>query len=161
MTVLTREHIANHDILILPNFMSPLVEPEVADLIVNVRSLSEMPADTIAEYHRQIDRLGPLFFFHENIFRKRKDGFYGIPSSEFPTLQSFVRVAGSESRWPRYNAYSSYPCRENLFVHRSALTRRGHGPQEALGSRGNSLNPSRSPRSAPRPCTSADRCTPR
>jgi hypothetical protein len=132
MTALTREHVANYDILILPNFMIPLVDPEVADLIVNVRSLSEMPADTIAEYHRQIDRLGPLFFFHENIFKKRTDGFHGIPSSKFPKLQSFVQVAGSESRWPRYNAYSTYPCRENLFVHCSALTRRRHGSQGPL-----------------------------
>ena len=40
------------------------------------------------------------------------DGFYGILSSNFPRLQNFTQIYASESRWPKYNRYSPYPCQE-------------------------------------------------
>ena len=123
MTALTHDTIAKYDIILLPNFMIPEVESSTADLLINIRSLSEMLADTIGEYFRQIDRLSRLFFFHENLFRNRADGLHGIPSSEFPALSNLVPVATSESRWPRYQRDSAYPCQENLYLHRSALRR--------------------------------------
>jgi len=113
--------IANYDIILMPNFMVPRMEARSADMILNVRSLSEMSAETIAEYHRQVDRIGRLWFFHENIFKPRLDEHFGIPSTRFPQLKNFVGVASSESRWPRYRGLSYYPCAENLFLHRSAL----------------------------------------
>jgi hypothetical protein len=106
---------------LLPNFALPDIGTAVADLLVNVRSLSEMPVETIEEYLRQIDRIGRLFFFHENIFKERRDGLHGVPSSKFPILDNFLLVAESESRWPRYNKNSAYPCHENLYIRRSAL----------------------------------------
>jgi len=122
LETITNDLLAQYDIVLLPNFMIPATESSAADLIVNARSLSEMPADTIAEYHQQIDRLSRLFFFHENIFKSRGDGLHGIPSPEFPALTNLVAIAESESRWPRYQSNSGYPCRENLFLHRSVLT---------------------------------------
>jgi hypothetical protein len=101
--------------------MLPHVESSSADLIVNVRSLSEMPRETIAEYIQQIDRIGRLWFFHENIYRARGDDLWGVPSPEFPSFSNHLSVATSESRWPRYRGDSCYPCQENLFIHRGML----------------------------------------
>lgn len=123
MQQLDRETIAAHDIIVLPNFMLPAVESAAADLVVNVRSLSEMPAETIAEYLRQIDRIGRLWFFHENIYKARGDGLFGIPSTQFPRLDQHAPVAAAVSRWPRYGANSGYPCQENLYLHRGAIKR--------------------------------------
>jgi putative sugar O-methyltransferase len=121
VNALDRKTIETYDIIVMPNFMLPKVESIGADLIVNVRSLSEMPAETIAEYLQHIDRIGRLWFFHENISEPRRDGNFGIPSSQFPPLRNYVRVAASESRWPTYQADTTYPCQENLFLHRDVL----------------------------------------
>jgi len=116
--------IQNHDIILLPNFVLPQVEPMVADVIINFRSLSEMSADTICEYFRQIDRIGPLFFSHENIFKPRPDGYFGIPSCDFPELKNFTLIAMSESRWPKYQQESIYyPCQENLYIYQNVFDR--------------------------------------
>jgi putative sugar O-methyltransferase len=127
MTALTRDTIAAYDIVLLPNFMLQHVESAAVDLAVNVRSLSEMPAQTISEYLRQIDRVSRLYFFHENIFKPRADSYHGIVTSEFPPLCNFLLVAESESRWPRYRRDTGYPCHEHLYVHRSAVSIRPEG----------------------------------
>jgi putative sugar O-methyltransferase len=118
---LDRSVIDAYDAILMPNFMLPEMPAGAADLIVNCRSLSEMSAETVAEYLRQIDRIGRLWFFHENIYKQRTGGYISIPSSEFPKLQRHVLVAAAESRWPRYRGESVYPCHENLFLHRRAL----------------------------------------
>lgn len=121
---ITSEMLQEYDVVLMPNFMLPQIDAGVVDLALNIRSLSEMPAQTIAEYLAQLDRIGPLFVFHENLSRERKDGLHGIPSSEFPALKNYVQVTEAESRWPRYDRSSGYPCHENLFLHRSALSER-------------------------------------
>jgi putative sugar O-methyltransferase len=103
-----------------PNFDLPYLNLK-ADLIINIRSLSEMPLETILEYHRQIDSAGRLFFFHENLSGDRADQLYGIVSSQFPQLKNFRQVSSSVSRWPRYQD-GPYPCREHLLIHRSRLS---------------------------------------
>jgi putative sugar O-methyltransferase len=118
---LNRLLLDRYDIVLLPNFNLPYIESGTVDLIINVRSLSEMSHDTIAEYLMQIDRVGSLYFFHENIYKDRRDGIWGVPSNEFPDLNNFVLVASNESRWPKYQRNSSYPCQENLYIHRNAL----------------------------------------
>lgn len=123
MRQLDRQTFAAHDIVVLPNFMLPAVESAAVDLVVNVRSLSEMPAETIAEYLQQIDRIGRLWFFHENIYKARGDDLFGIPSTEFPPLKQHAPVASAVSRWPRYAAESAYPCKEKLYLHRDVLKR--------------------------------------
>ena len=109
----------SHNVTLLPNFELPDFDIK-ADLIINIRSLSEMLREAIVEYHKQIDRIGRLFFFHENLSGKRADLFHGIPGSEFPPLTKFNKVSSSDSRWPRYRG-GSYPCQEHLFLHRSKL----------------------------------------
>lgn len=121
VTVIDRKTIDEYDIIIMPNFMFPKVESSTIDLIANVRSLSEMPVESIAEYLEQIDRIGRLWFFHENIYKARKDTHYGIPSPQFPPLKNHVLVAASETRWPRYQSEMTYPCQENLFLRRDVL----------------------------------------
>jgi len=121
--MVNRETIDAYDIILMPNFMTPQIASSTADLIVNVRSLSEMPSESIAEYIRQIDRIGRLWFFHENIFKARLDGLFGIPSSEFPKPFDHILVAASESRWPRYDRNSAYPCQENLYLKRNVIQR--------------------------------------
>jgi hypothetical protein len=106
----------------LPNFTLPDIESSIADLIINIRSLSEMQFETIKEYMHQIDRIGRLFFFHENIFAPRRDGLFGIPSTTFPSLANFRLIASAESRWPKYQKDSGYPCQENLYIHRDVIS---------------------------------------
>jgi putative sugar O-methyltransferase len=118
---LDRALLDHYDIVLLPNFELPRIGSGIVDLIVNVRSLSEMSYETITEYYMQIDRIGRLYFFHENLYKARLDGLFGIPSTEFPSLKNFTLVVSSESRWPRYQRKSIYPCRENLYIHRDAL----------------------------------------
>ncbi len=120
---LTRSAIKEYDIILMPNFLIPRTEDAVADLIINVRSLSEMPYETIEEYIKQIDRTSRLFFFHENIFKERRDELHGIPSPKFPQLNNHLLLSESESRWPRYQRDSVYPCHEYLYLHKNALKR--------------------------------------
>lgn len=119
---LTLKQLDNYDIVLLPNFELKRTDSLIADLIVNVRSLSEMSYETIAEYFAQIDRVGRLFFSHENIYKPRKDHLWGIPSTAFPSLKKFTQIVANESRWPKYNGDSAYPCQENLFIRRSAIS---------------------------------------
>jgi len=115
------EAISEYDIILLPNFALPSIRASRVDLVANVRSLSEMSMETIIEYHRQIERLNPLFFFHENIAAERRDALHGIPSTDFPSLENYCLLMSCESRWPRYSRNSSYPCNENLYIRRNAI----------------------------------------
>lgn len=117
----TAEDLADYDVVLMPNFMLPRIDAGLVDLAINVRSLSEMPADTIREYHEQLDRVAGRFIFHENLYKARRDDFHGIPSSKFPALENFRLVAESESRWPANGRDTAYPCHEYLYLHRSAL----------------------------------------
>lgn len=128
MPALTHDDVSAHDVVLLPNFMLPALPDTVADMVVNVRSLAEMPVDTIREYLRQIDRIGRLFFFHENIYKERRGGLYGTPSSRFPPLQHHVQLCHAASRWPRYADDSAYPCQENLYIHESRIGRAADTP---------------------------------
>lgn len=111
----------SYDIILLPNYELPYIESSLADLVVNIRSFSEMPINTLKEYFKEIDRISCLFIFHENINKPRLDGAYGVPSSSFPTLNNFQLIAYNESRWPKYQKNSVYPCQENLFIHKQAI----------------------------------------
>jgi putative sugar O-methyltransferase len=116
-TVIDEATWKDFDIVLLPNFMLPQIASASVDLVINVRSLSEMPAETIAEYLLQIDRVGRMLFFHENLYRTRSGPLHGIPSVHFPRMRNFVGVFSSDSRWPRYGYDSGYPCREHLLLH--------------------------------------------
>ena len=113
---LTDKHIDDYDVILLPNFALPHVNVSKIDLIANVRSLSEMSQATIKEYFDRIAATGCKFFFHENIYKPRRDILHGIPSSDFPELKGYTLLSSSVTRWPRYNAASTYPCKENLFI---------------------------------------------
>jgi putative sugar O-methyltransferase len=115
--------IDDFDIILMPNFMLPKMPQSIADLVVNIRSLSELPIDTIRAYISEIDRIGKLYFFHENIFKSRLDGLSGVPVPDFPGLTNFCHVYEAESKWPRYGKSSDYPCREYLYMHRSLIPR--------------------------------------
>jgi putative sugar O-methyltransferase len=124
---ITGEMLDEYDVILMPNFMLPQIDTGLVDLALNIRSLSEMPAETIAEYLAQLDRISRLFIFHENIYKGRTDDLHGITSSEFPDLKNVALVADSESRWPRHGRTSGYPCHEHLYLRRSSLERHANG----------------------------------
>ena len=115
------EDLLKHDVLLLPNFMLDKMPSGSANMVINVRSLAEMPDVTIAEYLRQIERICKGWFFHENIYKQRKDARHGIPSPLWPPLHNFAPIARSISRWPRYSATSAYPCAECLYLRKDCL----------------------------------------
>jgi putative sugar O-methyltransferase len=119
---LTSERLNQYDIVLLPNFELKRTDSLIADLILNVRGLATWSYETITEYLAQIDRLGRLFFYHENLCGARKDGGFVIPTTSFPPLKNFVQISSTESRWPKYKFSGSYPCRENLMIRRSVIS---------------------------------------
>jgi putative sugar O-methyltransferase len=120
-SLLDRSLLDHYDIVLLPNFELPNVASRMVDLIINVRSLSEMAYDTISEYHDQIDRIGRLFFFHENICNPEIGSVGRVSMDKFPDLKNYTLITSSESRWPKWQKKSLFHCQENLFLHRNAL----------------------------------------
>ena len=111
----------DYDVVLLPNYVLPGVPSSYADMVLNFRSLPEMSLATITEYIRQIDRIGRLFFYHENIYKARGDAGHGIPTVDFPPLRNFTSIISAESRWLKYGAQSPYPCHENLLIRNEIL----------------------------------------
>lgn len=108
------------DALLLPNWALPDLHLSQLDVVVNVHSFGEMSRRTLEAYFGEIVRLQPEWIFHDNLGSPRGDDYYGIPSTEYPPLHGYRLVMSSESRWPRYDHHSQYPCRENLLrLHRS------------------------------------------
>lgn len=120
-TSVTQELLGQYDVILMPNFVLPKTESAIADVAINIRSLSEMPLETIEEYCAHMDRLSRKFIFHENIYKARTDGLHGIPTLEFPSFDNHALVSEQASIWPRYDKASSYPCKSYLFVHKSRL----------------------------------------
>lgn len=117
--ILDDKAIDDFDIILMPNFMLPKVQSYFADLVINIRSLPEMPMDTIKAYISEIDRIGRRYFFQENIFKNRLDDLHGIPVCDFPEFSDFSLLYEAESKWPKYSKSSGYPCHEYLYMHRS------------------------------------------
>ncbi len=122
MPGLTPDMLEDFDLILLPNFELRRAGSLIADLIVCIRVLSSMSPEAIVEYFSQIDRIGRVFFYHESLYRKRKDGMYGVSSNCFPFLKNFIQLSSNESIWPMYKAETNYPCRENLFIRRSLVS---------------------------------------
>jgi putative sugar O-methyltransferase len=118
---LDRTQLEKYDIVLLPNFELPRVASKMADLIINIRSLSEMAYDTISEYYNQIDRIGRLFYFHENICNPAIETVDRVSTDKFPDLKNYTLITSSESRWPKWQKKSFFYCQENLLLHRDAL----------------------------------------
>lgn len=55
-----------YDVIIMPNFMLPLLGDETVDLFFNACSFSEMDSVTVKEYIRQIERICRKYFMHIN-----------------------------------------------------------------------------------------------
>jgi putative sugar O-methyltransferase len=121
--VLNRQDWGGLDAAILPNWALTDLRPPRLDVVVNVHSFGEMNRSTLGVYFAEINRLRPLWVFHDNLGSPRRDNLYGIPASEYPALCGYHLVASCESRWPRYDHRSSYPCRENLFRLAESLSR--------------------------------------
>jgi putative sugar O-methyltransferase len=103
------------DALLLPNWAIADLDVSRLDVIVNAHSFGEMDPGTLDTYFAEFMRLRPEWIFHDNLGSPRGDGLYGISSTEYPSLHGYQMVASCESRWPRYDRHSAYPCRENLF----------------------------------------------
>jgi putative sugar O-methyltransferase len=103
------------DALLLPNWALPELRLSRLDVVVNVHSFGEMSRSTLNAYFAEIMRLRPEWIYHENLGSRRRDDLYGIAVTDYPPFDGYRLVAACESRWPRYNHRSQYPCRENLF----------------------------------------------
>jgi putative sugar O-methyltransferase len=103
------------DAVILPNWSLREIQPLKVDFVINVHSFGEMSRETLNAYFQQLERINPEWIYHENIAWERSDGLYGLPSTDYPLLTRYRLIASNESRWPRYNRHSAYPCRENLY----------------------------------------------
>jgi putative sugar O-methyltransferase len=101
---------------LLPNWAIEHLKLSKLDLVINVRSFGEMTYATLGAYFSQIRRLSPTWIFHENLSGPRKDRIYGVSSTRYPLLEGYRRVISCESRWPKYNHASPYPCREELYL---------------------------------------------
>lgn len=110
-----QQNMAEVDALLLPNWELARLKLSRLDVLLNVHSFGEMSHETLEAYFADIIRLQPEWIFHDNLSSPRRDGLYGIPSSEYPPLKGYKLVASCESRWPRYDHRSAYPCRETLF----------------------------------------------
>lgn len=110
-----RQDLTEVDALILPNWALADLRLSRLDVVVNVHSFGEMDRSTLETYFAEIIRLRPEWIFHDNLGSPRRDHIYGITATEYPPLHGYRLVASCESRWPRYDHHSPYPCRENLF----------------------------------------------
>jgi putative sugar O-methyltransferase len=110
-----QEGLGDLDALILPNWTLPQLRLSQLHVVINVHSFGEMSRNTLDSYFAEIMRMRPEWIFHDNLGSPRRDDVYGISSTEYPALDGYRLIASSESRWPRYNHRSAYPCRENLF----------------------------------------------
>lgn len=110
-----RDGLTTVDALILPNWALSGLQSLQIDLVVNVHSFGEMSRSTLDAYFTQLLRLRPEWIFHDNLGSPRRDHVYGIPATDYPQLHGYRLVSSCESRWPRYDRRSPYPCREFLF----------------------------------------------
>lgn len=116
LKTISRQLLEEYDFVVLPNFALPTLADDAVDMVVNFRSLAEMPMTTITEYFRQIDRVCLSIFYHENLFKDRADVLHGIPLDRWPSLRQFALYWQAPSRWPRYDRNTSYPCMEQVYL---------------------------------------------
>jgi putative sugar O-methyltransferase len=94
---LSPEILDKYDLILMPNFSLPDLADRVADIFVNVHSLSEMDYHTVEEYIHQITRTTKQYFLHENSdiakMNQNRGGFVEVVSKEFPVPKNeFKRI---------------------------------------------------------------------
>jgi len=85
--IITMDDIDNYDIILMPNYMLKNIPDLCTDIVINTRSFSEMPLETIKEYMVQIDRVCRKYIYHDNA--NYKSHKYETPADEFPIPSSF------------------------------------------------------------------------
>lgn len=83
---LTPQHLAEYDVLLLPNWMLPQLPDDSVDLFLNTFSLSEVPPPALKEYIGQIERVCRGYFLHNNMDRAGvvNLGYERTPASRYP-----------------------------------------------------------------------------
>jgi hypothetical protein len=83
---LSAERIAEHDIILLPNYCLPELPDGSVDVFLNAFSLSEMRPQAIEACIGEIQRASRGYFLHNNMDRRGvvNRGFERIPASTFP-----------------------------------------------------------------------------
>lgn len=94
---LSPERLAQHDAVMVPNFMLPAMREQSADYFINTISFSEMDHAAIREYFAQIDRVGRKYFYQENL--SCHPGYKGYPVAVFPRLENFRLIFASFVPW--------------------------------------------------------------
>jgi hypothetical protein len=106
---LSSEDMDSHDIILMPNFMLKDLPELSVDLVVNTRSFSEMPYNTVDEYMSQIDKVCTKYFYHDNANIKSHE--FELPADEFPIPDSFKLLMKAKSLWyggPLPNRFVEY-----------------------------------------------------
>jgi len=93
----TLDDINNYDIILMPNFMLKKIPDLCVDIVVNTRSFSEMPIETIEEYMLQINRICRKYIYHDN--SNYKSHRNEIPAYEFPIPSCFRLLTKVKSLW--------------------------------------------------------------
>lgn len=108
------------DIVCLPNYSLPEIPSAAVDLVVNTRSLSEMPPATLREYFAQISRIGPRYLYMDNA--NQSSHHFEIRADEFGIPDEFRLLIKAKSLW--YNGPPPNRFVEYLYerVHRDRST---------------------------------------
>jgi len=115
---ITRQTLADYDIILMPNFMLPALEDQSVDLFINTISFSEMEYATIAEYLKQIERTCRKYFYHENL-ADFNFSYKSYPVDLFPIPETFREIMTAASRWPHFSFTSrDHSYVESLYVRR-------------------------------------------
>jgi hypothetical protein len=105
---ITLEDINKYDIILMPNFILKRAPDLSVDIVVNTRSFSEMPVETIREYMLQINRICRKYIYHDNANYSSHPN--EIPAHSFPIPSSFGLLTKVKSVW--YGGHSV----QNRFV---------------------------------------------
>jgi hypothetical protein len=115
---LSREVLADWDIILMPTSMVARLEDDSVDLFVNTISFSEMSLPIVGNYLKQIDRTTRRYFYQENLAERNLD-FENYPGDLFRIPESFKRLFSGPSRWPFFGPNSPrHVFTENIFVKR-------------------------------------------
>ena len=115
---ISKELLAEYDIILMPAFMITALQDLTADLVINTVSLGEMSVSNINAYMEQIGRVCKGYYYSENLADFCYD-YENYPEDYFHVPDFFKVLTCSPSRWPFFGFESkSHIFMETLYVRR-------------------------------------------
>ena len=99
---LTAQTVADHDVILMPNWMLADAPSATVDVFLNTFSLSEMPIEVLREYFSHITRSTRGYFLHNNMDREGVEnrGHNRVPCSQYP-----IDPASFKRLYKRYDLF--------------------------------------------------------